>query len=184
MLNSCVEFYHLSNVSREKKIGFLFISLYIDMFQQTCEVSYGVSWLSLSFLSNTEHFKNEWEINIWLCQDILLKMIPLSCISQNFPPAPFPLPPSNPSWDGRLSSPSLLYLTYLIIYCFILFLYNSLDRKHGPLGRVEKPERAFWFPALHFFLSLYDSALMEVFHSGELYKVVRENQGRNNANKL
>ena len=52
------------------------------------------------------------------------------------------------------------------------------------MGRVEKPERAFWFPALQFFLSLYDSALMEVFHSGELYKVVRENQGRNNANKL
>lgn len=81
-----------------------------------------------------------------------VSMIPLSCTSQKFPP--IPLPPSNPSWDGRLSSPGLLYLTYLIIYCFILFLYNSLDRKHGPLGRVEKPERAFWFPALHFSLSL------------------------------
>ena len=104
-----------------------------------------------------------------------VRMILLSCISQKFPPSTFPLPPSNPSWDGRLSSPSLLYLTYLIIYCFILFLYNSLDRKHGPLGRVEKPERAFWFQLPYsFFLSLYDSALMEVFHSGELYKVVRE----------
>lgn len=86
VLNSCMGFSDLSLVQRGR-FGFLFISLYVDMFEQTYAVFHCISLLSLSFVSNAKYFQQKKERDLHSVMSRYFDMIPLSCTSKNPPPS-------------------------------------------------------------------------------------------------